>query len=127
MASSISSLLSNQSVGDPLRGETWSERISGHVALTDDNSGILYLKMSVDVIARTSEDSARVSEVFKQQASLIEDGGVVDCRAYATGDVVMIDGILSGLVVSQVESTGISLLVSILSYSFSRGDLVNPW
>ena len=44
------------------------------MALTDDNSGILYLKMSVDVIARTSEDSARVSEVFKQQASLIEDG-----------------------------------------------------
>ena len=113
LASSILSLLSNQSVGDPLRGETWSERISGHVALTDDNSGILYLKMSVDVIARTSEDSARVSEVFKQQASLIEDGGVVDCRAYAAGDVVMIDGILSGLVVSQVESTGISLLVSI--------------
>ena len=26
---------------------------------------------------------------------------MVDCRAYATGDVVMIDGILSGLIVSQ--------------------------
>ena len=38
----------------------------------------------------------------------------------------MIDGILSGLVVSQVESTGISLLVSIFVLFFSRGDLVNP-
>ncbi|DAC45536.1 MAG TPA: MMPL family transporter, partial [Candidatus Thalassarchaeaceae archaeon] len=97
-----------------LRGHTWSERISDHVALTDDASGILYLKMSIDVVAKTSEDSARVSEVFKHQASLIEDGdGLVDCRSYASGDVVMIDGILSGLVVSQVESTAISLLVSI--------------
>jgi predicted RND superfamily exporter protein len=114
LTSAISSLLSNQSVGDPLRGQTWSERASGHVALTDDSSGILYLKMSIDVVAKTSEDSARVSEVFKHQASLIEDGdGLVDCRAYASGDVVMIDGILSGLVISQVESTAISLLVSI--------------
>ena len=114
LTSAISSLLSNQSVGDPLRGQTWSERASGHVALTDDSSGILYLKMSIDVVAKTSEDSARVSEVFKHQASLIEDGdGLVDCRAYASGDVVMIDGILSGLVISQVESTTISLLVSI--------------
>tara|TARA_B100001142_G_scaffold207466_2_gene205590 strand:- start:9842 stop:12385 length:2544 start_codon:yes stop_codon:yes gene_type:complete len=114
LTSAISSLMSNESVGDPLRGHTWSERISDHVALTDDASGILYLKMSIDVVAKTSEDSARVSEVFKHQASLIEDGdGLVDCRAYASGDVVMIDGILSGLVVSQVESTAISLLVSI--------------
>ena len=114
LTSAISSLMSNESVGDPLRGHTWSERISDHVALTDDASGILYLKMSIDVVAKNSEDSARVSEVFKHQASLIEDGdGLVDCRAYASGDVVMIDGILSGLVVSQVESTAISLLVSI--------------
>ncbi|MBP13068.1 MAG: hypothetical protein CMA71_06000 [Euryarchaeota archaeon] len=114
LTSAISSLLSNKTVGDPLRGHTWSERISDHVALTEDASGILYLKMSIDVVAKTSEDSARVSEVFKHQASLIEDGdGLVDCRAYASGDVVMIDGILSGLVVSQVESTAISLLVSI--------------
>ena len=114
LTSAITSLLSNESVGDPLRGHTWSKRISDHVALTDDASGILYLKMSIDVVAKTSEDSARVSEVFKHQASLIEDGdGLVDCRAYASGDVVMIDGILSGLVVSQVESTAISLLVSI--------------
>ena len=114
LTSAISSLLSNQSVGDPLRGQTWSERVSDHVALTEDSSGILFLKMSIDVVAKTSEDSARVSEVFKHQASLIEDSdGLVDCRAYASGDVVMIDGILSGLVVSQVESTAISLLVSI--------------
>ena len=115
ISAAIGSLLANDSTGDPLRGESWSERVSGHVALTKDGSGLLYLKMSIDVVARNSEDSARVSEIFKHQASLIEDGdGLIDCRAYATGDVVMIDGILAGLVVSQIESTGISLLVSIL-------------
>ncbi|DAC39857.1 MAG TPA: hypothetical protein HA314_04360, partial [Candidatus Thalassarchaeaceae archaeon] len=67
-------------------------RVSDHVALTEDSSGILFLKMSIDVVAKTSEDSARVSEVFKHQASLIEDSdGLVECRAYASGDVVMID------------------------------------
>ena len=115
ITAAISSLLNNDSTGDALRGASWSERVSGHVALTEDGSGLLYLKMSIDVVARNSEDSARVSEIFKHQASLIEDGdGLIDCRAYATGDVVMIDGILAGLVVSQIESTGISLLVSIM-------------
>ena len=115
ITAAIASLLNNDSTGDALRGASWSERVSGHVALTEDGSGLLYLKMSIDVVARNSEDSARVSEIFKHQASLIEDGdGLIDCRAYATGDVVMIDGILAGLVVSQIESTGISLLVSIM-------------
>ena len=115
ITAAIASLLNNDSMGDALRGASWSERVSGHVALTEDGSGLLYLKMSIDVVARNSEDSARVSEIFKHQASLIEDGdGLIDCRAYATGDVVMIDGILAGLVVSQIESTGISLLVSIM-------------
>ncbi len=115
ITAAIASLLNNDSTGDALRGASWSERVSGHVALTEDRSGLLYLKMSIDVVARNSEDSARVSEIFKHQASLIEDGdGLIDCRAYATGDVVMIDGILAGLVVSQIESTGISLLVSIM-------------
>ena len=115
IAAAVRSLLSNDTTGDALRGASWSERVSGHVALTEDGSSILYLKMSIDVVARNSEDSARVSEIFKNQASLIEnEDGLIDCRAYATGDVVMIDGILSGLVVSQIESTGISLLVSIM-------------
>ena len=114
ISAAIGALLSNDSTGDALRGASWSERVSGHVALTKDGSQLLYLKMSIDVMARNSEDSARVSEIFKHQASLIEEDGLIDCRAYATGDVVMIDGILSGLVVSQIESTGISLLVSIM-------------
>ena len=114
ISAAIGALLSNDSTGDALRGDSWSERVSGHVALTKDGSQLLYLKMSIDVMARNSEDSARVSEIFKHQASLIEEDGLIDCRAYATGDVVMIDGILSGLVVSQIESTGISLLVSIM-------------
>ena len=115
ITAAVRSLLSNDTTGDALRGASWAERVSGHVALTEDGGRILYLKMSIDVVAKNSEDSARVSEIFKNQASLLESGeGLFDCRAYATGDVVMIDGILSGLVVSQIESTGISLLVSIM-------------
>ena len=70
------------------------------MALTDDNSG--YYTCECDVIARL----VRTRREFQgfQTGLLIEEGGV-DCRAYATGDVVMIDGILSGLIVSQVEST----------------------
>ena len=51
---------------------------------------------------------------FEKQAEWIEDSGYIDADALIGGDVMMIHSIFSGLVVSQVESTGWSLLVSIL-------------
>ena len=43
LAGALSSLLSNDTVGDQLRGATWSERTSEHVGLTEDGSAIRFL------------------------------------------------------------------------------------
>jgi predicted RND superfamily exporter protein len=109
----IHSLLLNDSIGEPLRGQTWAERTSMHVALTEDNSSLRYLKIRVDVIAETSEQTSNLAEEFEKQANQLEEDGYIDAEVYIGGEVMMIHSIFSGLVVSQVESTGVSLLVSI--------------
>ena len=114
ISAAIHALLQNDSIGEPLRGQTWSERTSMHVALTEDNSSLRYLKIRVDVIAESSEQTSNLAEEFEQQASLIEKEGYIDGDVHIGGEVMMIHSIFSGLVVSQVESTGVSLLVSIL-------------
>ena len=85
-----------------------------YVALTEDNNSIKYLKIRIDVIAETSEQTSVLAVEFEKQAEWIEDSGYIDADAHIGGDVMMIHSIFSGLVVSQVESTGWSLLVSIL-------------
>ncbi|MDE0953435.1 MAG: MMPL family transporter [Candidatus Poseidoniales archaeon] len=114
ISAAIHALLQNDSIGEPLRGQTWSERTSMHVALTEDNSSLRYLKIRVDVIAESSKQTSNLAEEFEQQASLIEEEGYIDGDVHIGGEVMMIHSIFSGLVVSQVESTGVSLLVSIL-------------
>ncbi len=114
LTAAVTSLLSNDSVGDVLRGHTWAERTAMHVALTEDGESIRFLKMRVDVLVRTSEESQEVAEVFAKQAQLLEDDGLVGGEVYITGDVVVLNNVLSGLVLSQVESTAISLFVSML-------------
>jgi predicted RND superfamily exporter protein len=114
ISAAIHALLQNDSIGEPLRGQTWSERTSMHVALTEDNSSLRYLKIRVDVIAESSKQTSNLAEEFEQQASLIEKEGYIDGDVHIGGEVMMIHSIFSGLVVSQVESTGVSLLVSIL-------------
>ena len=109
----IHSLLLNDSIGEPLRGQTWAERTSMHVALTEDNSSLKYLKIRVDVIAETSEQTSNLAEEFEKQAKQLENDGYIDAEVHIGGEVMMIHSIFSGLVVSQVESTGVSLLVSI--------------
>ncbi len=114
LTAAVTSLLNNDSVGDVLRGHTWAERTAMHVALTEDGESIRFLKMRVDVLARTSEEAHEVAEVFSKQAQLLEDDGLVGGEVYITGDVVVLNNVLSGLVLSQVESTAISLFVSML-------------
>ena len=70
--------------------------------------------MRVDVLVRTSEEAQEVAEVFAKQAQLLEDDGLIGGEVYITGDVVVLNNVLSGLVISQVESTAISLFVSML-------------
>ena len=114
ISAAVSSLLNNDSIGDPLRGVSWSERTSMHVALTEDESAIKYLRMRVDVLVSNSEEAQEVSDVFTKQAQLIEEDGLVGGQVHVTGDVIVLNNVLSGLVISQVESTIISLFVSIL-------------
>ena len=114
LTAAVTTLLGNDSVGDALRGHTWAERTAMHVALTEDGGSIKFLKMRVDVLVKTSEDAQEVAEVFAKQAQLLEDDGLVGGEVYITGDVVVLNNVLSGLVLSQVESTAISLFVSML-------------
>ena len=114
ISAAVHSLLLNESIGEPLRGQSWNERTSMYVALTEDNNSIKFLKIRIDVIAETSEQTSVLAVEFEKQAEWIEDSGYIDADAHIGGDVMMIHSIFSGLVVSQVESTGWSLLVSIL-------------
>lgn len=110
----LSSLLNNDSIGDPLRGDSWSDRVSMHVALSEDGSSIKYLRMRVDVLVSNSEEAQEVSDVFAKQAQLLEGDSLVGGQVHVTGDVIILNNVLSGLVLSQVETTVISLFVSIL-------------
>ena len=114
ISAAVHSLLLNESIGEPLRGQSWSERTSMYVALTEDNNNLKFLKIRVDVIAETSEETSVLAIEFEKQADWIEESGYIDADAHIGGDVMMIHSIFSGLVVSQVESTGWSLLVSII-------------
>ena len=114
VSAAVSSLLSNDSIGDPLRGDTWSQRVSMYVTLSEDDSSIKYLRMRVDVLVSNSEEAQEVSDVFIKQAQLLESDGLVGGKVHITGDVIVLNNVLSGLVLSQVESTAISLFVSML-------------
>jgi len=118
VSAAVSSLLRNDSIGDPLRGDTWSERIGMHVVLYENESleitAIKYLRMRVDVLVSNSEEAQEVSDVFTKQAQLLVEDGLVGGQVHVTGDVIVLNNVLSGLVLSQVESTAISLFVSML-------------
>jgi len=114
ISAAIHSLLLNESIGEPLRGQTWAERTAMHVSLNKENTSIQYMKIRIDVIAETSEQTSNLATEFQKQASLIESEGYINGEVHIGGEVMMIHSIFSGLVVSQVESTGVSLLVSIL-------------
>ncbi|HIL65928.1 MAG TPA: hypothetical protein EYG33_07170, partial [Candidatus Poseidoniales archaeon] len=113
VAAAVASLLQNDTIGEPLRGQTWAERTSMYAALTDDDESLRYLKVRVDVVLQTSEETSNVAREFERQALMLEMDGLIGGDVHITGDVIVIHSIFSGLVISQVESTAISLLVSI--------------
>ena len=82
------------------------------VALTPDGTALRYLRMSVDVTAQNSEETAKIAEQFTDMTVDLEDG--CSCKAYLSGDLILVNNVLSGLVVSQVESTAFSLGVSLI-------------
>ena len=113
VAAAVASLLQNDTIGEPLRGQTWAQRTSMYVALTDDGESLRFLKVRVDVVVQSSEETSNVAREFERQALMLEMDGLIGGDVHITGDVIIIHSIFSGLVISQVESTAISLLVSV--------------
>ena len=112
LANAVFSLMGNYTVGDQLRGTTWSERAGNHAGLTEDYSAIKFLRVRVDVEAQSSAMVEQISVDLKAEASIVsEDTGG---RAYAVGDLMTLSNLLSGLISSIVSSTAISLAVSLL-------------
>lgn len=111
-------LADNETLADPLTGESWSDRVRHSVDL--DGSFILHLRNEVRVEAITSADSNRVIENFEEVLGSTEDSGTLraqlknHAQLHITGDLVVLQTVLEGLSLTQIESTAISLLVSFL-------------
>ena len=112
LALAIGSLLENDTIGEPIRGQTWGERTSSYVALTEDGNALRFLRMRIDVTAGNSEESAGLANQFKEFEQDLEDA--TGARVHLSGDLILVHNVLSGLVISQVESTAFSLAVSLI-------------
>ena len=118
LASAFTELSTNQTVADALTGETWAQRIEQTVHLTDGE--ITNFRTEVRVEASTSAESQLViSKIEEQLGSSSEQGTLrynLDNHAqlYVTGDLVILQTVLDGLNTSQIKSTVISLLVSMV-------------
>lgn len=112
LAASIKELLANNTVGEPIRGDTWGERTARFVALTKDESSLLYLRMSVDVTAQNSEETSKLAQQFNDH--IVDFEQHTGYRAHLGGDLILVHNVLSGLVLSLIESTAFSLGVSLM-------------
>ena len=111
-------LSSNSSIADPLTGETWAQRVEKSVHL--ENGSIVHLRHEIRVEASTSVESSRVVENFHEMLGSTTDSGTLRYQLkdhgelHVTGDLVMLETVLDGLSLTQLESTAISLVVSFL-------------
>ena len=108
----------NSSVADPLTGETWEDRLAQTVHL--DGNLIVHLRHEIRVEASTSVESSRVVDNFVEILGSTDDSGTLKYQLkdhavlHVTGDLVMLETVLTGLTTTQIESTAISLIVSFL-------------
>ena len=111
-------LVGNDNVADPLTGETWEERLAQTVHL--EGTSILHLRHEIRVEASTSVESSRVVDNFVDDLGSIDESGTLKYKLkdhatlHVTGDLVMLETVLTGLTTTQIESTAISLIVSFL-------------
>lgn len=109
-------LQANTSVADPLTGLSWADRVEATVAMNDE--GVTHLRNEIRVEASTSADSSRVVATFVSMVDGVEGENGLDAdlhgfaQVHVTGDLVVLETVLTGLSVSQLESTAISLAVS---------------
>lgn len=105
-------LQNNFSVGDSLRGLTWSERVGRHVGMNDAGNEIQFLRIRIDVEAETSVMVDYIAEELMAEAEIISSD--IGGRAYVVGDLIILSNVLSGLISSIFSSTAISLAVSLV-------------
>jgi predicted RND superfamily exporter protein len=112
------SFVGNNSVADPLTGETWEDRLAQTVHL--EGNAIVHLRHEIRVEASSSVESSRVVDNFIEILGSTEDSGTLKYQLkdhavlHVTGDLVMLETVLTGLTTTQIESTAISLIVSFL-------------
>ncbi len=113
IAAALYNLSTNQSMADPLTGESWSERVEKSVAFTNDPiPEILYIRMEVKVEVETSRDSERVLISLTETVDKFSEWPGVNADIHIAGSIVELQAVLDGLTESQLESTLISLAVS---------------
>ncbi len=113
ITAALFNLSTNQSLANPLTGESWSERVAKVVAFTSGpEPEILYVRMEVKVEVETSRDSERVLISMTETVDKFSDWPGVNADIHISGDIVALQAVLDGLTESQLESTLISLAVS---------------
>ena len=106
-------LSNNDSVGDPLTGSTWSERVN-EVAIIDSTGNISKLRISVYVNSGSNIENTGIVSDFENRVESISEQLEGVAIIHLTGDMVKIDTVLTGMTNSQIKSTSISLFVSLI-------------
>lgn len=112
LAGALGDLSTNTSVGDALRGRTWAQRVDDSAVL-DQQGRIVSLRVEILVHAVTSDDSSRA---VREIHDLVDRYDVYGDRFVLTptSQLLELELVLNGLITSQLESTGLSLLVAFL-------------
>ena len=115
ISSALYSLSLNDSIADPLTGETWSDRVSKSISFNDEKQ-IQFIRMEVLIEVKTSSDSSAVLAAFRSTVDDFASSGcptncLIDAKVHVAGDSVSLEAVLDGLTESQVQSTLISLAV----------------
>ena len=109
IAAALKSLSTNDSISDPLTGESWSERVEKVVVFNADDS-IRYIRMEVLVEVKTSSDSSAVLAALRNTVdNFANHPGLDEANVHIAGDIVSLEAVLDGLTESQLQSTLISL------------------
>ena len=63
--------LTNETIGEPIRGQTWGEKNSNYIALTNDGNALRYLGMRIGVTAGNSEESSGLANPIQGNLKLV--------------------------------------------------------
>jgi predicted RND superfamily exporter protein len=113
VAAALYNLSTNNSLSDPLTGESWADRVDHVIAFTNEPTpSIHYIRMEVLVQVESSTDSSTVLTSMTKTVDDFTSLSGVNADVHISGDIVSLQAVLDGLTESQLESTIISLAVS---------------